>query len=150
GTIVPQRIWEPLQRGDRSRRVVQGVAFQLPIFFRQRGVVGIPLRTAAGGYTDSIEDGNYHAPVGDRTTTHLTLSWPGYDSFRQEVEFQDSSRRPITIAKLAERTGRFVQRFIEASQRCLQLLVRWTVGVPDDRAPPILREEIIIVGVVHV
>ncbi|KAI0031275.1 hypothetical protein K488DRAFT_71527 [Vararia minispora EC-137] len=121
GTVVPQHMWEPLQRGDRYRHV-QGATLQCPIFFKQRGTLGIPLQYAAGGYTDGIESGNYQAPLGDKTTTHLSLSWPGYNPFRQQVEIKDSAHRPITIAKLAEH----------------------------HRAQSIGREDITIVGLVHV
>jgi len=71
GTVVPQTIWEPMQRGDKIRHV-QGL--QQAIFFLQQTGIGIPLPHAAGGYTDGIYYANHPAALGERTTTHFALN----------------------------------------------------------------------------
>ncbi|VDB94639.1 unnamed protein product [Peniophora sp. CBMAI 1063] len=133
GTVVPQTIWQPLQRGDVQRHVDDAELLPPVYFIGTDHVIGIKtsqvldanLRAPPGIYFPTAP-----APLGGRANTHFCLRWPGYTEFKKQVELKNASGSPITMWKLVERVANFVARFIQemANQPIQEGQGPWRVG----------------------
>jgi len=148
GTVVPQGLWVPHTNTDRRQHVAEA-PLQMPIFFEDtNGTLGITLEAAASGRCHGLLDAQCFAPLGNKTTTHIRVAWPGYFEFRRQVQTRDetSHRNPITLYRFAYHIGRSVDAFLQNR--------RPDGGHPDPRwrigEGRILPQDIIIIGAIHV
>jgi len=123
---------------------------QAPVFFvRATGLVGIEASVAYNGWPRDLINVQNAAPLGGPTIAHLVLNWPGYATYRKQVEIMDTHGQPITMGRLAECVARFVARFIEHHQNAATLTQQefapWRVG-----RGRVTLENIYIVGLVQV
>ncbi|KAI0256033.1 hypothetical protein BJV78DRAFT_1118101, partial [Lactifluus subvellereus] len=152
GTVVPQTLWLPHSVTDRRQHVLEA-ELQMPIFFEgSNGRLGLPLDDALVGRFHNLLRAQQFAPLGNKTTTHIRIGWPGYVEFRRQVQIRDETgqRNPITISRFALHVARSVDAFLRA---CEPLpapdprLYRWRIEQGQD---PIRRNDIMIIGAVHV
>ncbi|KAH9034658.1 hypothetical protein EDB84DRAFT_56138 [Lactarius hengduanensis] len=149
GTVVPQTLWTPLHRAD-FRQHVEDADLQLPIFFiHGNGILGLSLEDAANGRCHNLRDANAHAQLGGKTTTHIRISWPGYQDFKRQVQIRDetTAHNPITVARFAQHVGRSVDAFLSSISRenLKSSNLRWEIGNNE-----INRANIRVIGAVHV
>ncbi|KAH9993730.1 hypothetical protein BJV74DRAFT_770768 [Russula compacta] len=145
GSIVPQQLWIPQGQGD-WRRYVEQAQLHMPVFFvNTNGTLGVPVVNAAAGQM-SLRGANAPAPLGDKTTTKIRISWPGYGPSEQQVQLRDQTpyRNPISLERFVKHLGSRVQQFL------LHMPVhdpnsRWIVG-----HGRITFNEVMIIGVVQV
>ncbi|KAI9433290.1 hypothetical protein H4582DRAFT_1988166 [Lactarius indigo] len=147
GTVVPQTLWSPHATLERR----QQVDLQLPIFFESTdGRLGISLEASAAGQCYNLRDANYPAKLGDRTTTNLRITWPGYREFKRQIPARDETgaHNPITIATLAHQIGRAVDAFLQVREL--------DHGSSDDRRElwkigqgGIRRDDVVIIGAIN-
>ncbi|KAH9988570.1 hypothetical protein BJV77DRAFT_1186368 [Russula vinacea] len=132
GTIVPQTLWSPQSQGAMNKYVLDAT-LQLPIFFvRQDRTVGLPLHEAVEGPHGTLLGAQTYALLGGQSTHHVRIQWPGYRTWKRQVQARDDSRwrNPITLAKFAQHVGRCVSKFLQANG--------------------ILPGEVLLLGAVHV
>ena len=74
GTVVPQTMWYPRSSID-IRRHVEMAELQMPVFFEDKdGRAGISLGACIDGQCHVLlRDPTGHAPLGQKTTTHLRI-----------------------------------------------------------------------------
>ncbi|KAI0259807.1 hypothetical protein BC834DRAFT_846535 [Gloeopeniophorella convolvens] len=148
GTVVPQTIWVPQSINDR-RQYVEHAELQLPIFFKLRnGQLGLPLAVAAAGRCEELCNDREGAPLGLKSSTHIRIGWPGYESFKRQVQIRDetSARNPITNARFAQIIGRSVLAFLkECRPGPSAPHSKWAIGVGN-----VQYSDIIVIGAVHV
>ncbi|KAI9433284.1 hypothetical protein H4582DRAFT_2082444 [Lactarius indigo] len=155
GTVVPQTMWFPRSAADR-RLHVEDATLQTPIFFEDKdGGLGLSLGALIDGQCHVLRDADVPAPLGEKTTTHIRIVWPGYQEFKRQVPIRDesSTRSPITMARFVGHIGRTVNKFlrdcelepgsVDDRRKIWQEL--WRIG-PDG----IKCNDIIIIGAVHV
>ncbi|KAN0137206.1 hypothetical protein V8E53_005203 [Lactarius tabidus] len=139
GSVVPQQLWSPQGQGD-WRRYVEQARLYIPVFFiNADGSLGVPVSHAAAGQM-SLRDAQEPAPLGDRTTTKIRISWPGYTPSEQQVQLRDQtpSRNPVTLERFVKHVGSRVRQFLVDCER-------WIVG-PNR----ITFNEVVLIGVVQV
>ncbi|KAN0130991.1 hypothetical protein V8E53_011124 [Lactarius tabidus] len=151
GTVVPQMMWSPHSASDRRQHVEMG-ELQMPVFFEDRdGELGFSIEASVDGQYHGLRHANDLAPLGQKTTTHIRIIWPGYRTFKRQIPIRDdsSAHNPITMAKFLCQVGRTVDNFL----RVCELVP----GCVDDRGKlwridsgGIQRSDIIIIGAVHV
>jgi len=148
GTMVPQGFWVPHTNTDRRQHVAEA-ELQMPIFFEDtNGRLGITLEAAASGRCHGLLNAQCFAPLGNKSTTHIRILWPGYVEFKRQVQIRDetSVRNPITIFRFAYHIGRSVDAFFRARQPDAGYSdPRWRIGEGG-----ISPREIIIIGAIHV
>ncbi|KAH9066672.1 hypothetical protein EDB87DRAFT_1553800 [Lactarius vividus] len=145
GTVVPQTLWAPHHTADFKQHV-EDADLQLPIFFiHGNGSLGLSLDDAANGRCRTLRDANAHAQLGGKTTTHIRISWPGYQDFKRQVQIRDetTAHNPITVARFAQHVGRSVDAFL--SENLISSDLRWEIGNSG-----INRANIRVIGAVHV
>jgi len=120
GTVVPQTLWIPHNRND-FRQHVEEADLQMPIFFiHENGDLGLSLEDAVNGRhstTGALRDARAQAQLGGKTTTHIRISWPGYEDFKRQVQTRDETpaHNQITVGKFAQHVGRSVDAFLRVS-----------------------------------
>ncbi|KAI0261600.1 hypothetical protein BC834DRAFT_796328, partial [Gloeopeniophorella convolvens] len=148
GTIVPQGLWLPQTPRDMKKYVTDAV-LQLPLFLRQEnGTIGMSLLDVIHGNFRTLIDSVRQVDVGGRTSVHVRMNWPGYQEFKRQFQTRDETpnRSPITFERFVRHIGRSIDKFIsEAVSEPHQGDPRWRIG-----AQGIKREDIVVVGVVHV
>ncbi|KAI9465594.1 hypothetical protein BJY52DRAFT_594062 [Lactarius psammicola] len=157
GTVVPQKMWTPRSVGDIRQHVARA-NLQMPVFFEDKeGGLGLSLGALIDGQCHLLRDANYSAPLGQRTTTHIRIIWPGYKAFKRQIPTRDESkaRNPITMAKFVGQVGRTVNAFLRVCDLDQELDFQakkvgdqrklWRIG-----SDGIQRSDIIIIGAVHV
>lgn len=148
GTVVPQTLWAPHTITDK-RNHVEDAVLQLPIFFqRTDGHLGLTLEAAAAGRCHGLVGAQDLAPLGNKSTTHIRIVWPGCVEFKRQVQIRDetSQRNPITTFRFAYHIGRSVDAFFRSFQvDAGRPNPRWRIGVDGIRP-----SEIVIIGAVHV
>ncbi|KAH9014674.1 hypothetical protein EDB84DRAFT_1528755, partial [Lactarius hengduanensis] len=115
GSVVPQAMWSPHTVTDRKQHVEEAV-LQMPIFFEGiDGRLDLPLEAAAAGRCHALRNGQEFASLGQKSTTHIRIVWPGYKDFKRQVEIRDetSEHNPITISRFAHHIGRSVDAFLK-------------------------------------
>ncbi|KAN0139786.1 hypothetical protein V8E53_002448 [Lactarius tabidus] len=152
GTVVPQTMWSPLSSID-IRRHIERAELQIPVFFEDKdGRVGISLGACIDGQCRVLlRDPTGRAPLGQRSTTHVRIIWPGYKEFKRQIPLRDESgaRNPITMAMFVNRVGRSVNAFLQVceldseSEDARREL--WRIG-----SGGIQRRDITIIGAIHV
>ncbi|KAF8269742.1 hypothetical protein EI94DRAFT_1798904 [Lactarius quietus] len=153
GTVVPQTMWSPQSAMDR-RQHVEKAMLQMPVFFEGNdGGLGLSLETSIDGQSRVLRDANDPAPLGQKTTAHIRIVWPGYKDFKRQIPIRDESRsrNPITMARFVAQIGRTVNTFfqvceLDSNSECV-----------DDRSNPwrigpggIQRNDIVIIGTIQV
>ncbi|KAN0139787.1 hypothetical protein V8E53_002449 [Lactarius tabidus] len=152
GTVVPQTMWSPLSSID-IRRHIERAELQIPVFFEDKdGRVGISLGACIDGQCRVLlRDPTGRAPLGQRSTTHVRIVWPGYKEFKRQIPLRDESRarNPITMAKFVDRVGRSVNAFLQLCELDSKSedvrREQWRIG-PDG----IQRHDIMLIGAIHV
>jgi len=147
GSVVPQQLWSPQGQGD-WRRYVEQTRLYIPVFFvNVDGSLGVPVSHAAAGQM-SLRDANEPAPLGDRTTTKIRISWPGYTPSEQQVQLRDQTpaRNPITLERFVKHVGARVRQYLADCERVpCDPYSKWIVG-----PARITFNEVILIGVVQV
>ncbi|KAI0041045.1 hypothetical protein FA95DRAFT_1683444 [Auriscalpium vulgare] len=150
GSVIPQRLWFPHSVTDQ-RQYVAEAQLESPVFFvHENGALGVTLPNALTGNCHSLRGVRHAAPIGGKASTHLRIAWPGYKDWKRQFQTRDETpdRNPITLEKFVRHVGRSVDAFLQQCE-----------GDPMQRANPaymiggptgIRREEITIIGVVHV
>ncbi|KAH9037703.1 hypothetical protein EDB84DRAFT_1268652, partial [Lactarius hengduanensis] len=129
GTVVPQRMWSPHSALDR-RRHVERARLQMPIYFEgDDRTLGISLAASTNSRCRSLREGNYLAPLGQKSSTYIRIAWPGYKEFKRQVPTQEPN--------FARQIGRTVDAFLQ-----VRLLVIGPGGVQSG--------DIFIIGAIHV
>ncbi|KAH9053803.1 hypothetical protein EDB87DRAFT_1649550 [Lactarius vividus] len=103
GAVVPQTMWSPHTVID-ERQHVEEAMLQIPIFFEGMvGRLGLPLEAAAAGRCHGLRDAQKFAPLGQKSTTHIRIAWPGYKDFKRQVKIRDETieYNPITVSRFA-------------------------------------------------
>ncbi|KAI0272462.1 hypothetical protein BC834DRAFT_348160 [Gloeopeniophorella convolvens] len=147
GTVVPQQLWSPQGQGD-WRRYVEQAQLHIPVFFvNLDGVLGVPVANAASGQI-ALRDGDAPAPLGDRSTTKIRISWPGYQTSEQQVQLRDQTpaRNPVTLGRFVKHVGSRVRQYLLDCERVPVPSSPWTVGGPGR----ITFNEVVLIGVVQV
>ncbi|KAH9166322.1 hypothetical protein EDB89DRAFT_1910744 [Lactarius sanguifluus] len=147
GTVVPQTLWAPYHRNDFKQHV-EDADLQLPIFFiHGNGSLGLSLDDAANGRCRTLRDANAHSQLGGKTTTHIRISWPGYQDFKRQVQIRDetAAHNPITVARFAQHVGRSVDAFLGNPISKENPDPRWEIG-----RSGVNRANIRVIGAVHV
>ncbi|KAF8269840.1 hypothetical protein EI94DRAFT_1798831 [Lactarius quietus] len=150
GTVVPQTLWTPHNKNDLKQHVEEA-DLQLPIFFIQNGDLGLSLEDAVNGRCHStLRDARTYAQLGGKTTTHIRISWPGYEDYKRQVQTRDetAAHNPITIGRFAQHVGRSVDAFLREGtpkDNLNQSDKRWRIGDGG-----ISRANIRVIGAVHV
>lgn len=151
GTVVPQTMWSPISLID-IRRHIETAELRMPVFFEDKdGRVGISLGECVDGQCRALLDPKGPAPLGQKTTTHIRIVWPGYKEFKRQIPLRDDSRarNPITMAKFVGHVGRSVNAFLQVCELDSESEdVRrelWRIGPGGIR-----RRDITIIGVIHV
>ncbi|KAH9046189.1 hypothetical protein EDB84DRAFT_1265376 [Lactarius hengduanensis] len=115
GTVVPQTMWSPAGTGRRQN--VEGAELQMPIFFENKdGGLGLSLEASIDRRCHVLRHAIHPAPLGQRTTTHIRIVWPGYKNYKRQIPTRDESRahKPITMARFVRLVGRAVNNFLQA------------------------------------
>jgi len=118
GTVVPQTMWSPRSATD-MRQHVESAELQMPIFFEDKdGGLGISLGACIDGRCRFLRDPTSPAPLGQKSTTHIRILWPGYKEFKRQTSLRDESRtrNPITMAKFVGQVGRIVNTFLQVCE----------------------------------
>jgi hypothetical protein len=153
GTVVPQTMWSPNTVTDKRQHVEEAV-LQMPIFFEGiDGRLGLPLEDSAAGRCHGLRNAQQFAPLGQKSTTHIRIGWPGYKHFKRQVQIRDetSEHNPITISRFAHHIGRSVDAFLkgpgELDPEYSDTAKRnqWQIG-----SNGIQRNDIIVIGAIHV
>ncbi|KAI9433289.1 hypothetical protein H4582DRAFT_1988160 [Lactarius indigo] len=151
GTVVPQTMWSARSPVNR-RQNVERAMLQMPVFFEGKdGRLGLSLEASIDGQGHVLRDANDPAPLGQKTTLHIRIVWPGYKKFKRQILIRDesSARSPITMARFIGHVGRTVDKFLqdcEVDSGCVDdRRELWRIGPGG-----IERSDIIIIGVVHV
>ncbi|KZV62478.1 hypothetical protein PENSPDRAFT_658070 [Peniophora sp. CONT] len=152
GEIIPQELWRAAGSEGNAMRLFNSGVLQQPIFFMRRdGDVGLSLVEASAGATSKIVGENIPANLGGKTTTHLCLNWVGYAEYKKQVEIQDAHKRPITLGRLVNRIGRFIDNFLKVMhehydpQNNSRLRRAWSQPPDADG----WRRRIVIIGLIH-
>ncbi|KAH9975917.1 hypothetical protein BGW80DRAFT_1168543 [Lactifluus volemus] len=147
GTVVPQQLWSPQGQGD-WRRYVEQAQLHLPVFFvNVDGSLGVPIAYAAVGQM-SLRNAHEPPPLGDRTTTKIRISWPGYATSEQQVQLRDQTpaRHPVTLERFVKHVGSRVRQYlIECERPVNHSRFPWFVG-PND----ITFNDVMLIGVIQV
>jgi len=149
GTVVPQQLWYPQGQGD-WRRYVEQADFSMPVFFiNADGTLGVPVVNTVAGLM-SLQGGNRPAPLGNKTTTKIRISWPGYSPSESQVQLRDQtpSWNPVTLERFVRHLGSRVRQYLmdcEYIPAPGQGLHKWTVGYGR-----ITLNEVMLIGVVQV
>ncbi|KAI0255841.1 hypothetical protein BJV78DRAFT_577941 [Lactifluus subvellereus] len=147
GTVVPQLLWSPQGQGD-WRRYVEKAQLHLPVFFvNADGSLGVPVAYAAAGQM-SLRNGKEPPPLGDKTTTKIRISWPGYTTSEHQVQLRDQTptRNPVTFERFVKHVGSRVRQYlIECERPVNNPYSPWFVG-PNG----ITFNEVFLIGVVQV
>ncbi|KAF8269740.1 hypothetical protein EI94DRAFT_1573312, partial [Lactarius quietus] len=143
--------WSPQSAIDR-RQYVEQAKLQIPVFFENKdGGLGVSLGASSGGQWHALRDENDPAPLGQKTTTHIRIFWPGYKEFKRQIPIRDESRarNPITMAKFVAQVGRTLNTFLQVCEL--------DSGRNDDRSKiwrigpcGIQHSDIVVIGAVHV
>ncbi|KAN0134027.1 hypothetical protein V8E53_008245 [Lactarius tabidus] len=152
GTVVPQTMWSPNTVTDKRQHVEEAV-LQLPIFFEGiDGRLGLSLEDSAAGRCHGLRNAQQFAPLGQKSTTHIRIGWPGYKDFKRQVQIRDetSEHNPITISRFAHHIGRSVDAFLKACETDPVYpdnvkRNQWQIG-----SQGIQRNHIIVIGAIHV
>ncbi|KAN0131708.1 hypothetical protein V8E53_010550 [Lactarius tabidus] len=152
GSVVPQKMWSPHSAIDR-RRYIERAELQMPVFFECKDgeALGLSLEVSIDGPGHILRVANDLAPLGQKTTTHIRIAWPGYKTFKREIPIRDDSgeRNAITMAKFVGRVGRTVDKFLQACELdpdCVDDPGKlWRIGPGG-----IQRSDIIIIAAVHI
>ncbi|KAH9016218.1 hypothetical protein EDB84DRAFT_1443208 [Lactarius hengduanensis] len=151
GTVVPQTMWAPHTVTDKKQHVEEAV-LQMPIFFEGvDGKLGLSLEASAAGRCHGLRNAQQFAPLGQKSTTHIRIVWPGYKDFKRQVQIRDetSEHNPITISRFAHHIGRSVDAFLKACEpdrvSTDDRRELWVIGPPG-----IQRSDIIVIGAIHV
>ncbi|KAH9961269.1 hypothetical protein BC827DRAFT_1155387 [Russula dissimulans] len=148
GTVVPQGLWVPHTYTDRRQHVAEA-ELQMPIFFEDTNRrLGITLEDAASGRCHGLLNAQCFALLGNKSTTHIRILWPGYVEFRRQVQIRDetSERNPINIFRFAYHIGRSVDAFLRTRQPDAgHSDPRWRIGEGG-----ISPRDIIIIGAINV
>ncbi|KAH9176499.1 hypothetical protein EDB89DRAFT_1902839 [Lactarius sanguifluus] len=151
GTVVPQTMWAPHTVTDKKQHVEEAV-LQMPIFFEGvDGKLGLSLEASAAGRCHGLRNAQEFAPLGQKSTTHIRIVWPGYKDFKRQVQIRDetSEHNPITISRFAHHIGRSVDAFLKACEpdpgSTNDRRELWVIGPPG-----IQRSDIIVIGAIHV
>ncbi|KAH9976705.1 hypothetical protein BGW80DRAFT_1456816 [Lactifluus volemus] len=146
GPVVPQMMPTPLAVRGR----LDFLDLQFPIFFeRVDGQLGLSLEEAAAGQCDTLLNAQGYAHVGAWLTTHICITWLGYERFARQLKLRvrDDSD-PITVATFAHHIGQFVDTFLtdcKPDPRCTSLDAQlWRIG---DEG--IQRGNITIIGAIN-
>ncbi|KAH9007954.1 hypothetical protein EDB83DRAFT_2459501 [Lactarius deliciosus] len=134
GTVVPQTMWAPHTIADKKQHVKEAV-LQMPIFFEGvDGRLGLTLEASAAGRCHGLRNAQHIVPLGQNSTTHVRIAWPGYREFKRQVQIRDetSKHSPISISRFVHHIGRSVDAFLK-------------IGPCGIR-----RNDIMIIGAIHV
>ncbi|KAI9455810.1 hypothetical protein BJY52DRAFT_1121620 [Lactarius psammicola] len=115
GTVVPQTMWSPDSAINR-RQNVEKAKLQMPVFFEDKdGGLGLSLGALIDGPFHVLRDANDYAPLGQKTTLHFRIVWPGYKKYKRQILIRDesSARNPITMARFVGHVGRTVDNFLQ-------------------------------------
>ncbi|KAN0131711.1 hypothetical protein V8E53_010553, partial [Lactarius tabidus] len=148
GTVVPQNMWSPHSDAER-RRYVERAELQLPVFFEDKdGGLGLSLEASIDGPGHVLRDANDLALLGQTTTTHIRIVWPGYKMFKRQIPIRDesSARNAITMSRFVGQVGRTVDNFLRVHPECVDdPRKQWRIGPGG-----VQRSDIIIIGAVHI
>ncbi|THH13455.1 hypothetical protein EW146_g6768 [Bondarzewia mesenterica] len=148
GSLVPQSLWTPHSLTDR-RQYVEQAKLEPPTFFvHTNGVIGVRLVDAAAGNCHTLKELGTPARLGNKSSVHLRMNWPGYNVYDWKRQFQakdeTSAHSPITLERYCECVLTYVLWRQLASQQGTAY-PQWRIG-----ANGITRNDILIIGVVHV
>ncbi|KAA1468809.1 hypothetical protein DENSPDRAFT_815367 [Dentipellis sp. KUC8613] len=149
GSIVRQRLWRPHTQADQLLHVANA-RLCLPIFFiHSNGMVGVPLADAIQGRINTLRRVDESPDMGNKSSTQIRVGWLGYKDWQRQIQIKDETpnKRPITLRRLVQHIGRAVDHFFSTKEEDLQR------PSPDWRINGhggITREEIIVLGVIHV
>ncbi|KAF8269735.1 hypothetical protein EI94DRAFT_1798901 [Lactarius quietus] len=142
GTVVPQTLWTPKSAIDR-RRHVEKANLEIPVFFEDNdGGLGVSLGASIDGQCRVLRDANDPAPLGQKTTTHIRIVWPGYKEFKRQIPIRDESRAAIPSQRLVVT---FLQVCELDSRSVDDRSQLWRIGPGG-----IQHSDIVIIGAVHV
>ncbi|KAF8274598.1 hypothetical protein EI94DRAFT_1794363 [Lactarius quietus] len=152
GTVVPQTMWSPHTVTDKRQHVEEAV-LQMPIFFvDMHGTLGLSLEASAAGRCHALRNAQEFAPLGQKSTTHIRIGWPGYKDFKRQVQIRDETagHNQITISRFAHHVGRSVDAFLKNCESDPGYTddakrMQWQIGPQG-----IQRSEIIVIGAIHV
>jgi len=147
GTIVPQRMWSPANPADAQH--FPNISLNMPIFFLHddRVTLGLPLLKALKGVRALLQGADDTAPVGSCSTMYIRINWPGYGDWNSQIMTKDQTmaRNTVTLEKFVKRVAGAVGRFLDDAERVQGQDSNWRVGTGG-----ITREDVILIGVVHV
>ncbi|KAN0130987.1 hypothetical protein V8E53_011120 [Lactarius tabidus] len=156
---IPAPFFSPTCRWLLDRGITDGDdstsnwgSCRCPSFSKTKmGALGFSLEASVDGQYHVLRHANVLAPLGQKTTTHIRIIWPGYKTFKRQIPIRDESRvrSPITMAKFLCQVGRTVDSFLrvyELDSECVDDKSRlWRIGPGG-----IQRCDIVIIGAVHV
>ncbi|KAF8264568.1 hypothetical protein EI94DRAFT_1592684 [Lactarius quietus] len=144
GTVIPQRRWVPPLQRDLLRP---------PIFFFERGQLGLPLGKAVVGDLMYLNDASRPAPVGPSSRNHaqIRINWCGYANWDEQIMIRTQARVPeiVPLERFVKHVARKVLKFMtDAMDRPYSYSYnnpRWFIG-----AGGITPEDVVLIGAVNV
>ncbi|KAN0131208.1 hypothetical protein V8E53_010912 [Lactarius tabidus] len=150
---VPPHIPAPFPNSPRRWLLDRGIMdggtvhvemgeLQMPVFFEDRdGELGFSIEASVDGQYHGLRHANDLAPLGQKTTTHIRIIWPGYRTFKRQIPIRDdsSAHNPITMAKFLCQVCELVPGCVDDRGKL------WRID-----SGGIQRSDIIIIGAVHV